>query len=676
MSNHLARETSPYLLQHSTNPVDWYPWGPEALARARAEDKPIFLSIGYAACHWCHVMAHESFEDAEIAARLNEWFVSIKVDREERPDLDGIYMQAAVSLTGRGGWPLSVFLTPEGVPFYGGTYFPPVPRYGMPAFGQVLQSVHAAWLDQREAILEGGHELLARLVPPAFGGTAALSRTTLAAAAESLWKQYDRRHAGWGPAPKFPQPMAIELLLRYHRLTGEALPREMALSTLHALAAGGIHDHLGGGFHRYATDAAWRVPHFEKMLYDNAQLARVYLHAWQSSGEAQLRRLAEETVDYVLRELTDPAGGFYASQDADSEGVEGQSYVWTGAEIDAALGPPAAAVFKAAYGITAAGNFEGRNILFAAQTPAALALAFNLPEAEVNARLASARQALLALRSRRAAPGLDDKVVTAWNGLMLGALAEAAARLERPDYLAAARANADFLLAALRSPEGRLFRTWRQGQARLNGYLDDYSHLADGLLALYEATFEPRYFAAARDLMDFALAHFADPAGGFFDTGDDHEPLVVRPKDSQDNALPSGNAMAAQVLLRLAAFTGEGRYGDVAEKALRQMQPVLAQHPAGFAQWLCALAYHLAQPVEVALVGDPNSADMRALLHAATEGFRPFQVLALRSPEAPSPIPLLSGREPVQGRPTAYVCLHFACQMPATDPQTLRQQLG
>ena len=675
MPNHLAGETSPYLLQHSHNPVDWYPWGPEALARARAEDKPIFLSIGYAACHWCHVMAHESFEDAEIAARLNEWFVCIKVDREERPDLDGIYMQAVVSLTGRGGWPLTVFLTPAGVPFYGGTYFPPTPRYGMPAFGQVLHSVHAAWHEQRNAILEGGRDLLTRLQPETFGGTAALSRTTLAAAAEGLWKQYDRRYAGWGPAPKFPQPMVVEMLLRYHRLAGESLPREMALGTLHALAAGGIHDHLGGGFHRYATDAAWRVPHFEKMLYDNAQLARVFLHAWQTTGDAGLRRVAEKTLDYVLRELTDPAGGFYSSQDADSEGVEGEYYVWTEPEIEAALEPPAAELFKAAYGVTAAGNFEGRNILYAAKTLPALAQSFGLTEAEAAARLAPARESLLAVRRRRVAPDRDDKVVTAWNGLMLGALAEAGASLQRADYLAAARANADFLLGALRTPEGRLYRTWRRGTAKLNGYLDDYAHLAEGLLALYEATFEPRYFSAARELMDFALAHFADPAGGFFDTGDDHEPLVVRPRDSQDNALPSGNAMAAQVLLRLASFTGEGRYAAAAEKAVGHIQPALAQHPTGFAHWLCALAYRLAQPLEVALVGDPDSAELQALLRTATEGYRPFQVLAFKTPGAASPIPLLADREPVAGRATAYVCSHFACQMPVTDPDALRQQL-
>ena len=674
MPNRLAYETSPYLLQHSDNPVDWHPWGPEALAKARVEDKPIFLSIGYAACHWCHVMAHESFENPATAALMNEWFVNIKVDREERPDLDAIYMEAVVGLTGRGGWPLSVFLTPEGLPFYGGTYFPPVARYGMPDFPQVLQSVHTAWAGQRPAIVESGRELLLHLQPSRFSGENALSRTTLAAAAGSLWKQYDRRYAGWGAAPKFPQPMTMEFLLRYHALTGDTLPREMALGTLHALARGGLYDQLGGGFHRYATDAAWRIPHFEKMLYDNAQLARVYLHAWQVSSSADLRRVAEETLDYILRELADPGGGFYASQDADAEGKEGKFFVWTEQEIEAALGAEAA-LFKAAYGVTSAGNFEGQNILYAAASPVVLAQSFSAPEDEVRARLALARQTLLARRAERPRPNLDDKVLTAWNGLTLAALAEAAVLLEREDYLKAAQANAEFLLAALRTPDGRLCRTWRRGAAKLNGYLEDYTHTAEGLLALYEATFEPRYFAAARELMDFALAHFTDPQGGFFDTSDDHEPLVVRPKDAQDNALPSGNAMAVTVLLKLAALTGEARYADAAEKALRQIQPVLGQQPAAFAQWLCALSFTLGHPAETALVGDPASVETRALLQVVYGAYRPFKVLALKRAGEASPVPLLEGREQIAGQATAYVCAHFTCLQPTADPEVLQKQL-
>ena len=674
MPNHLADEISPYLLQHSHNPVDWYPWGPEALARAKAEDKPIFLSIGYAACHWCHVMAHESFEAEATAAMLNDWFINIKVDREERPDIDAIYMEAVVALTGSGGWPLSCFLTPEGLPFYGGTYFPPAPRYGMPSFPQVLQSVHEAWLHQRADIAGASQDLADRLKPGSFGGDAGLSRATLAAAAENLWKQYDRKNAGWGQAPKFPQPMTIDFLLRYHVLSHDSLPREMALSTLRAMARGGIYDQIGGAFHRYATDAAWRVPHFEKMLYDNAQLARAYLHAWQISGEAEFRQVAEEVLDYAVGEMMDPSGGFYASQDADSEGEEGKFFVWTEAEIDEALGPDAP-LFKAASGVTAGGNFEGKNILFAALTPRALAQKFGQTEAAVLARLAEARASLRARRAHRVRPGLDDKVLTAWNGLMLTSLAEAAAALGRADYLAAARANADFLLAALRSPEGRLLRSWRQGQARLNGYLDDYTHLAEGLLALYEASFEARYFVAARELMDFALAHFADPAGGFFDTSDDHETLIVRPKDVQDNAVPSGNATAVVVLLKLAAFTGEARYAETAERALRLIQPALAQHPGAFAEWLSALCFVFGQPVEIALVGAPEAEATRALLKVIHSAYRPFKVLALARPGEASPVPLLEARGLADGKPAAYVCSHFVCRQPVTDPQALQKQL-
>jgi uncharacterized protein len=674
MPNHLAHEISPYLLQHSHNPVDWYPWGAEALAKAKAEDKPIFLSIGYAACHWCHVMAHESFEDEATAARLNTGFINIKVDREERPDLDAIYMEAVVALTGSGGWPLSCFLTPEGVPFYGGTYFPPAPRYTMPSFPQVLNMVRDAWVNQRASIADAGQGLLERLKPGQFSGEAGLSRTTLAAAAENLWKQYDRRNSGWGQAPKFPQPMSIEFLLRYHVLTHDALPREMALSTLRALAHGGIYDQLGGGFHRYATDAAWRVPHFEKMLYDNAQLARAYLHAWQISGEAEFRQVTEEVLDYTLREMTEPAGGFFASQDADSEGEEGKFFVWTETDIDEALGPDAP-LFKAAYGVTAAGNFEGQNILYAAQAPKALAQQFNLTEAAVVAQLAKGRASLMARRARRVRPGLDDKVLTAWNGLMLTSLAEAAVVLGRADYLRAARANADFLLATLRGPEGRLCRSWRQGQAKLNGYLEDYTHLAEGLLALYEATFEARYFVAARELMDFVFAHFTDPRGGFFDTSDDHEPLIVRPKDTQDNAVPSGNATALVVLLKLAALTGEARYAEITEKALRQIQPALGQHPAAFAQWLSALCFALSGPVEIALAGAPEAEATQALLNVVHRAYRPFKVLALAPPGDQSPVPLLEARGLVDGRPAAYVCSHFVCQRPVTDPEALQQLL-
>lgn len=667
MPNRLAHETSPYLLQHKDNPVDWYPWGPEALARARAEDKPIFLSIGYAACHWCHVMEHESFEDPATAQVMNDLYVNIKVDREERPDLDSIYMNAVVALTGQGGWPMSVFLTPEGEPFFGGTYFPPAPRHNLPAFTQVLLGVHDAWRNRREAVSANAREVAQHvrqsLAAPATGAGLP-TRDELAEAVKALWRSFDWRHHGWGSAPKFPQPMAIEFCLRYHALTGERTPLEMATKTLHAMARGGMYDQLGGGFHRYSVDAHWLVPHFEKMLYDNAQLARVYLHAWQATGEPEFRRVTEEVLDYIQREMTDPAGGFYATTDADSEGEEGKFFVWSVAEIDAVLGPEAA-FFKQTYGVTAGGNFEGHNILFLTDAP----------EAAAQARLRPLREKLRAARAQRVPPGLDDKVLAAWNGLMLAAFAEAGAALGRADYQATARRNADFLLGAMRGPEGRLWRSWRGGEARLNGYLEDHTHVAEGLLALYEATFEEADFLAAQALMETVITHFGDPAGGFFDTSDDHEALMVRPKDTQDNATPSGNAVAAGVLLKLAALTGEARYQTLAERALGGVAPLLARYPTGFGQWLTAAAFLLAEPREIAVVGDPAAPATQALLATARAGYRPFQVLALRRPAADTALPLLAGRGQLAGQPTAYVCVNFACQLPVTDPDALRAQL-
>jgi uncharacterized protein len=678
MPNRLAGETSPYLLQHQKNPVDWYPWGAEALARARAEDKLIFLSIGYAACHWCHVMAHESFEDPATAALMNEHFVNIKVDREERPDLDSIYMNAVVALTGGGGWPMSVFLTPDQAPFYGGTYFPPRPAHGMPAFQQVLRGVSDAWENRRSEVLAGAQDVLkhirqSELLGQLTGGEP-LSAGTLNTAAQELWRQFDWRYHGWGGGPKFPQPMAMEFLLRQHALTGEANPLDMVVKLARSMARGGLYDQLGGGFHRYSTDAAWMVPHFEKMLYDNAQLARVYLHLWQVSGDPEFRRVAEETLDYVAREMTDPAGGFYSTQDADSEGHEGKFFVWTVAEIDAALGADAE-LFKEAYGVTARGNFEGRNILFVAAAPDELASRHGLVEAEVRRRLAAARRVLFDQRAQRIAPGRDDKVLAAWNGLMLAALAEAARLLGRDDYRRVAVANAGFILSALRTPGGGLLRSWRQGRARLNAYLEDYADVADGLLALYETTFDAHYYVAAQELVDYALAHFADPNGGFFDTPDEHEPLVSRPKDVQDNATPSGAAMLATVLLRLAALSGVNHYLQTAEAALGALQPVLAQHPTAFAQSLVALAFALAQPREIALVGDPAQPATQALLAVVNGAYRPFQVVALKHPGEEPPVPLLAGRETLDGRPTAAVCYNFACRLPVSDPEALRGQL-
>jgi len=697
MSNRLANETSPYLLQHAGNPVDWYPWGEEALQKARTEEKPIFLSIGYSACHWCHVMAHESFEDERVAAIMNEHFVSIKVDREERPDLDRIYMSAVQALTGRGGWPMSVFLTPDGQPFYGGTYFPPAPRYGSPAFAQVLVSVADAWQNRRQELLAGGQQLvnaIERQMAVVRGVKRKdVNRETLDAAFENLNRGFDEVHGGWGGAPKFPQPMVLEFLLRYHHTTSDPRALQMVSQTLEAMARGGMYDQIGGGFHRYSVDDHWLVPHFEKMLYDNAQLARVYLHAWQVTGESFYRTIVEETLDYVVREMTDPAGGFCATQDADSEGEEGKFFVWTPDEIRAVLGDEADRLMVA-YGVTERGNFEGNNIL---------ELKGSLEEREA---LTGARRKLFEARKQRVHPGRDDKVLTSWNGLMLAAFAEAA-RVFSPSpplgppqlwggsgrggrggraevYRQVAERNAEFLLSELRTTNGRLLHTWkacpersrRDGVAKINGYLEDYTHLTEGLLELYQTTFDPRWYRAAHELADAMIEHFSAPDGGFFDTSDDHGTLIVRPRELQDNAVPSGNAMAALVLLRLAGLAVEPRYLELAQATLGPMQPLLARHPLGFGQWLIALDYALSHPREIAIVGDADATDTRAMLAVCTTGYRPHQIVALSNPDAePSAVPLLEDREQVKGQATAYVCVDFTCHPPITDPAALQELL-
>jgi len=666
VSNHLANETSPYLLQHADNPVDWFPWGEEALRKAKAEDKPVFLSIGYSACHWCHVMAHESFEDEGVAAILNERYVSIKVDREERPDLDRIYMNAVQALTGRGGWPMSVFLTPEGQPFYGGTYFPPSPRYGMPAFSDVLLAVSDAWQNRRQELLDGSDQLVAAIkrqmspknLEPETLKPETLKPETLRSAFQNIQRAFDGVHGGWGGAPKFPQPMALEFLLRYHHGTGDPQALGMVTQTLDAMARGGVYDQLGGGFHRYSVDEHWLVPHFEKMLYDNAQLARVYLHAWQVTGEPFYRTIAEETLDYVIREMTDSAGGFYSTQDADSEGVEGKFFVWTPDEIRSVLGDQADR-FIDTYGVTERGNFEGQNIL---------ELKGSLEEREA---LSGARRRLFEAREDRVHPGRDDKVLTSWNGLMLAAFAEAARVLGRDDYREVAERNAGFLLKELRTPEGRLHHTCKAGVSGFNGYLEDYTHLVEGLLELYQTTFDPRWYTAAHELAEAMIEHFSAPSG-FYDSSDDHEALIVRPREMQDNAVPSGNAMAATVLLRLAGLAVEPRYLDVAQAALASVQDLLARYPLGFAQWLIALDYALAHPREVAIVGQPENDDTQALLAACTAGYRPHQVLAVGLPDPGAvSVPLLQGREQVEGRATAYVCADHVCRPPVTEAEGL-----
>jgi uncharacterized protein YyaL (SSP411 family) len=698
--NRLAGETSPYLLQHAHNPVDWYPWGPAALERARAEDKPIFLSIGYAACHWCHVMERESFEDPVTAAELSRDFIAIKVDREERPDLDQVYMAAVQAMTGQGGWPMSVFLTPDGRPFYGGTYYPSVPRGEMPAFRQVLAAVAHAWRDQRATVEASGDRLVAALAeglhaagpsPVAGELPARLPAGAAAAAVATLEVSFDGRYGGWGRAPKFPQPMTLELLLR--RLAAadpDADPAALGMirTTLDRMAAGGLHDQLGGGFHRYSTDGQWLAPHFEQMLYDNAQLARAYLHAWQLLGEERDRAVACGTLDAIVRDFTTADGGLAASRDADTDGVEGATFTWTPGEVAAALADDKAddlatdlALALAAWDVTDAGNWHeshGRTILRRVRSDAELAESFGLAPADVRERLERARVVLLAARDRRPQPNRDDKVLAGWNGLAIAALAEASvavgaagdqARADR--YRDAAIGAASVCLGGLLDADGRLWRSWKDGRATGAGVLEDYACLAEGLLALYGATFDERWFRAARGLVEAILARFADPAGAFFDTAADHEVLITRPKELQDNAVPSGNAMAVTVLLRLAALTGEGRYRDAAEAGLRLVAELAPRHPTFFGQWLVALDFALAEVDEIAIVGDVGLAATRRLLAMAEAGFHPNQVIALTARPASSEIELLGDRFQLDGQPTAFVCHAFACRLPVTQPEAL-----
>jgi hypothetical protein len=598
-------------------------------------------------------------------------------------------MGAVQAMTGQGGWPMSVFLTPDGRPFYGGTYFPDTPRHGMPAFRQVLGGVRQAWTTQRAEVERSGVRLVEALVQnQATAGSAhgvLPEASVLEAAAQGIDAAFDEPNGGWGHAPKFPQPMTLEALLRRHVDSEDPRPLAIVRRSLDSMADGGVHDQLGGGFHRYATDARWLVPHFEQMLYDNAQLARVYVHAWALAGEPRDLATARGVLDYVLRELRTPDGGFAASQDADTEGEEGATFVWTAEEVAQVLGGDAE-LFAAAYGVTDGGNWEGRTILSRVRRDAELADRFRVEAAVVAARLASSRARLLEWRARRPQPARDDKVLAAWNGLAIAAFAEAARLLaasgdaslaaDADRYRDAAIAAATAVLDGLRRPGGRLGRSWKDGRASSEGVLEDYACLADGLLSLYEATFDERWFREARDLAEAILAHFADPAGGFFDTADDGEALVVRPRDPQDNATPSGGAMATTVLLRVAAVTGEGGYRAAAERALAGVGPYLVRYPTGFAQWLCALELAHAPIAEVALIGEPTSAELRRLVDAAARGYHPFRVFASTVDPASTEVPLLRDRFALGGRATAFVCRDFACRQPVTEPEALEAQLA
>jgi uncharacterized protein YyaL (SSP411 family) len=668
MANRLARSTSPYLLQHQDNPVDWWPWEEDAFAEARDRDVPVLLSVGYAACHWCHVMAHESFEDTATAQLMNEHFVNIKVDREERPDVDAVYMEATQAMTGQGGWPMTVFCTPSGEPFYAGTYFPPHPRPGMPAFRQLLIAIGQAWRDRRAELVAAGADVVQRLSERSAGAARDArppGPEDLATAVRLLRQDFDDAYAGFGGAPKFPPSMTLEQLLRHHARTGSADALRMVEATCEAMARGGMYDQLGGGFARYSVDARWVVPHFEKMLYDNALLLRVYTHHWRATGSPLARRVAGETAGWMLRDLRTDEGGFASALDADSEGVEGKYYAWTPDQLREVLGADDGAYAAATFGVTAAGTFEHGSSVLQLRT-----------EPDDAQRFATIRAALLDARARRVPPARDDKVVAAWNGLAVAALAEAGTLLDRPDLVEAAR-NAAQLLVDVHLDGGRLLRTSRDGKpGRGSGVLEDYADVAEGFLTLYAVTGEQTWLRHAGDLLDVVLTHFPDGHGGFFDTADDAERLVRRPQDPTDNATPSGQAAAAGALLSYAGYTGSSRHRDAAERALGVVGVLATRFPRA-AGWGLAVAEALVDgPREVAVVGPPDDEGTRALRRTALLGTAPGAVIAVGDPARPSEVALLRDRPLVGGRPAAYVCRHFVCDAPTTDPAQLAEQLG
>src|SRR3990170_6570743 len=677
MPNRLANETSPYLLQHADNPVDWYPWGPEALEKASREDKPVLLSIGYAACHWCHVMAHESFEDAETAREMNEGFVNIKVDREERPDIDGIYMQAVLAMTGHGGWPMTMFLMPDGRPFYGGTYFPPEDRPGLPAFKTILRSVRDGYARKREVLENSAGQLVKQIYQAnlvAARGGSAPTLQSLELAYRSLAQRYDIRYGGFGGAPKFPATMVMDFLLRYWKRTGTAYALEMVLDSFRKMARGGIYDQLGGGFARYSVDAIWLVPHFEKMLYDNALLVRLGAHLWQATKDGEVERVTIETVDWLEREMTSPEGGFYSSLDADSEGHEGKFYVWTEAEIDSLLGGDAA-VFKRYYGVTRGGNFEGRNILFVAADRSAAAARSGLTLSELDATLSRAGKILYEARARRVWPGRDEKILASWNGLMLRGVATAARvfRLERLRMLALK--NAEFLAREM-VRNGRIMRSHKKGVTRISGFLEDHAAVALGFLAVYELTYDRRWVDGARTIADAMIQWFWDEEQGyFFDTAGDAEQLITRPRDPTDNATPSGTSLAVELLLHLAELQHDADLRRRAVFTLESLTEVCSKYPSAFGHLLGSVDMELNGAIQVALVGRRDDAAFQALERVVAERYVPSMVIAAGTSGADGSVKLLEGRMLRDGKPTAYVCRGYTCDAPVTEPSELAAQL-
>ena len=681
MPNRLIHESSPYLRQHADNPVDWYPWGSEALERAVREDKPILLSVGYSACHWCHVMERESFEDPGIAALMNEHFVSIKVDREERADIDSIYMGAVQAMTGQGGWPMTVFLTPEGKPFYGGTYFPPEDRGGLPSFPRVLNAMTDVYRNRRDDVANTTAQIVAhmRQMTRSAPGIEPLTEDIMAQAVRELRKQFDDKYGGFGLQPKFPQPMTLEFLLRHYLRTEDPSVLEMVELTLDRMAGGGIYDQLGGGFHRYSTDTYWLVPHFEKMLYDNALLARLYLHAYQVTGNEVYRRIVEETLDYVVREMTSPEGGFYSAQDADSEGVEGKFFVWRPEEIVEVVGEEDGTLFNEFHGVTIHGNFEGHSILHVPTPLPDFARSAGMDVDALEYRLREAKAKLMEQRASRIAPERDDKVLTSWNGLMLAAFAEASVVLDRDDYRQVAEASGGFLLDELVDESGRLLRTYKDGQAKLYAYLEDYAFLIDGLLLLHEATFGERWLRAAIELgRSMADLFWDETSQQFYDTGSDHEELVIRPRDLTDNAAPAGSSMATSVLLRLAVLTDDSAYNSRAAMSLRSAHAVMQKFPTAAGHWLGALDFYMARAKEVVIVGAHDDSATTELVREVFRNYLPNRVLVGSSGEETgenSGLPLLQERPLTNGQPTAYVCENYVCRLPVNDAGDLARQL-
>ena len=674
MANHLASETSPYLLQHAGNPVDWWPWCEEALALARRERKPILLSIGYAACHWCHVMERESFEDEETAALMNEHFVCIKVDREERPDLDAIYMQATQAMTGHGGWPMTVFLTPEGEPFYAGTYFPPEDRHGMPSFQRVLRGVADAWVNRQDAVTHTTSSMreLYAASTERTRATGVLDEQIFSRVMSSLVQRYDPRAGGFDAAPKFPPTMVLDFLLRQWARTGEAQALEMVTHTFRRMARGGINDQVGGGFARYSVDGQWLVPHFEKMLYDNALLIRLGAHLWQATRDVEFRRITEDTIGWVAREMTSPEGGFYSSLDADSEGHEGRFYVWDASELSSLLGEDASLV-KAYWGVTPEGNFEGRNVLYVPHDPEAVARAQGVTEPELRTAVERATRILYGAREERMRPARDEKILASWNGLMLRAIAESARAFGDDGLRTLALRNGDFLFTSL-VHDGRVLRSYKNGEARISGFLEDYAAIALGAIALYELTFERRWLDRARALAESVVELFWDEeAQAFFDTAKDAESLVTRPRDVTDNAIPSGSSLAAELLLVLGDLFDEPGYGARARYLLETIAEPMARYPTAFGHALGAADLAVRGAVEVAIAGNPAEAAFGSLAGVVANRYVPSLVLAGGRGKGAKGIALLAGRDGEV--PTAYLCRAYACDTPTTDPEALAAQL-